>query len=138
MKCLSNVLIPNWPTGLACVKRRVSLPNPPLSSRGWDRFDISMRARVLKKLEVLVEFQTSMLNHNKDVRNPKQGRKNAIAACALLLSSLHRHCHRAPLLRIFMEKEELSRYSITADVNGRAAAAAEAAMPRVDLNSVRG
>ena len=79
-----------------------------------------MRARVLKKLEVLVEFQTSMLNHNKDVRNPKQGRKNAIAACVLLLlSSLHRHCHRAPLLRIFMEKEELSRYSITADVNGR-------------------
>ena len=77
-----------------------------------------MRARVLKKLEVLVEFQTSMLNH-KDVRNPKQGRKNAIAAGALLLSSLHRHCHRAPLLRIFMEKEELSRYSITADVNGR-------------------
>ena len=76
-----------------------------------------MRARVLKKLEVLLEFQTSMLNHNKDVRNPKQGRKNAIAACAL--SSLHRHCHRAPLLRIFMEKEELSRYSITADVNGR-------------------
>ena len=103
-------------TGM-CEKRRVSLPNPPLSSRGWDRCDISIHARVLNKLVgVVVEFQLRLsLGRFKDVRNPNREEKTP----QQLASSSLSHCHGAPLLRIFMEKEELSRYSITADVNGR-------------------